>query len=500
MAVLAVLAAMAFAVGAAGGAKRAPATAIAAGMGHSCAITKGGGVRCWGLNDEGQLGEGTKQNRSTPVDVTGLASGVTAIAAGAFHTCAVTGAGGVKCWGYNRNGQLGDGSTTARLTPVDVSGLSGGVKALAAGLHTCALLVSGGVKCWGYNQGGELGDGTTTDRHTPVDVVGLGSGVAAISIDDAHTCALMISGGVKCWGSNLQGELGDGTTTDRSTPVGVVGLSGGVAAVGAGDFQSCALLAVGIVKCWGQNGNGELGNGTASDSLTPVDVVGLSGAKALAVGWGHACALLSGGGVKCWGYNRNGELGDGGTGNRDRPVDVQGVPEGVTALVAGGVHNCALTRAGGVSCWGDNSYGQLGDGTTGHAAPPVAVMGFGAPKTTLAVATSRVTVTRARAAALSLRCGAEAPCRGTLTLTASVSGKLVGSKSRRVRVTLGVRAFAIPAGAKRTVAAVLSRRGYDVLIRAGRLSAEARASYVQTPGVTVATTRTIVLVAPADTR
>lgn len=491
MAVLAVLAAAALVVGAAGGAKRLPALTVAAGGGHSCAITKAGGVRCWGLNDEGQLGDGTKENRSVPVDVPGLGSGVTAIAAGAFHTCVVTAAGGVKCWGYNRDGELGDGSTTQRLAPVDVVGLSSGVKAVAAGFHTCALLTTGGVKCWGYNAFGELGDGTKTNRTTPVDAVGLTSGVAAISIQDVHTCALMASGGVKCWGVNLSGELGDGTTTNRSTPVDVTGLSAGVAAVGAGDFASCALLTGGGVKCWGANDQGQLGDGSASDSLTPVDVAGLGGrAKAIAVGSDHACALLTGGAVKCWGYNRNGELGDGGIGNRARPVDVQGVPEGVTALAAGGVHNCALTHAGGVACWGDNSYGQLGNGTTGHAAPPVAVAGFGTPKATVTVGTRAVAVTPARAAAVSLRCGAEAPCRGTLTLAAFLPGK-------RARVVLGVRRFAIQAGVRRAVPVVLSRRGYDALIRAGRLPAEARATYAQTPGVTVKTARSVVLVAPA---
>ena len=152
IAVLAVLAAAVFVVGAAGGAKRAPATAVAAGMGHNCAITKAGGVRCWGLNDEGQLGDGTTVNRPTPVDVTGLTSGVTAIAAGAFHTCALTGAGGVKCWGVQRLGQLGDGThdpahrAGRRLRPHERrDGDRGGA------YHTCALTIGGGVKCWGDN-------------------------------------------------------------------------------------------------------------------------------------------------------------------------------------------------------------------------------------------------------------------------------------------------------------------------------------------------------------
>ncbi|MGA9350442.1 MAG: hypothetical protein WBW48_16795, partial [Anaerolineae bacterium] len=190
-------------------------TAIAAGYRHTCALTAGG-VKCWGYNGYGQLGDGTWTWRNTPVDVSGLTSGVTTIAAGSYHTCALTAGGGAKCWGHNNNGQLGDGTTTNRNTPVDVSGLTSGVDAIAAGsYHTCAL-TAGGVKCWGLNDYGQLGDGTTTNRNTPVDVSGLTSGVAAIAAGYYHTCALT-AGGVKCWGRNNNGQLGDGTTTDRNT-------------------------------------------------------------------------------------------------------------------------------------------------------------------------------------------------------------------------------------------------------------------------------------------
>jgi alpha-tubulin suppressor-like RCC1 family protein len=467
---------------AAAGPKRVPATTVAAGVGHNCAVTSAGGVRCWGLNDEGQLGDGTRQNRSVPVDVPGLA-GVSAVAAGAFHTCVVTVAGGVKCWGYNRYGQLGDGTATEELAPVDVVGLGSGVKAVAAGLHTCALLTTGGVKCWGDNDAGQVGDGTKTNRPTPVDVVGLTSGVAAISTDDVHTCALLATGGVKCWGANTAGQLGDGTKTNRSTPVDVVGLGSGVAAVATGDFASCALMTAGTVKCWGGNDQGQLGDGLPDASSTPVDVVGLGGpAKRIAVGFGHACALLASGAVKCWGYNRNGELGDGATGNRDRPVAVLDAPRDITSLVAGGVHNCGLTRTGGVSCWGDDSYGQLGDHMFGHAKPPVPVVGLGAPQATLTVASRRVSVPRTRAVSVSLRCGAEAACRGMLTLAAR-------------KLALGSQRFSIPAGVTRAVKVTLSKRGYDAVTRARRLAVQARASYTRTPGEVVTSARTLTLTA-----
>ncbi len=342
---------------------------------HTCALTEAGGVKCWGMNFYGQLGDGSTTNRSTPIDVTGLSSGIEAIAAGDSHSCALTDAGVVRCWGNNFNGQLGDGSTTDRLTPVDVVGLPAAIKAIAAGRgHTCALTAAGGVKCWGANFGGQLGDGSTTQRPVPVDVVGLSAGVKAVATGRGHSCALTEAGGAKCWGDNFAGQLGDGTTTQRLTPVDVVGLSGGIASIGAGILHTCALTGAGTAKCWGDNFYGQLGDGSTTTRLTPVDVAGLSGASvAIAAGNLHSCALTGAGGASCWGDNFYGQLGDGSTTNRLTPVGVVGLSGGVTAL-AGGYHTCAVTEAGGGKCWGDNIFGQVGDGTAGYRTYPMPVL------------------------------------------------------------------------------------------------------------------------------
>jgi alpha-tubulin suppressor-like RCC1 family protein len=354
--------------------------AISAGGSHSCSLTNAGGMKCWGANNNGRLGDGTTTDRPTPVDVVGLSSGVVAISAGGGHNCALTNAGGMKCWGSNSYGQLGDVTTTNRTTPVDVVGLSSGVVAISADMyHSCALTNSGGVKCWGYNLYGRLGDGTTTDRTTPVDVVGLSSGVVAISAGDSHSCALTNSGGMKCWGKNDYGQLGDGTTTIRTTPVDVVGLTSGVAAISANGSHSCALTTVGGVKCWGSNTYGQLGDGTTKTFSTrvPVDVVGLSsGVAAISAGLSHSCALTNAGGMKCWGWNYYGQLGDGTNTLRKTPVDVVGLTSGVAAIAAGWLHSCALTNAGGMKCWGENNNGRLGDGTTTDRPTPVWVVGF----------------------------------------------------------------------------------------------------------------------------
>jgi len=295
---------------------------------------------------------------------------------GLYHSCLLTTAGGVKCWGMNNFGQLGNGSTTDRHQPVAVSGLSHGVSAVAlGGAHSCALTTTGGVKCWGQNNFGQLGDGSTTNRHHPVVVSGLSSDVSAIALGAWHSCALMTTGGVKCWGWNNYGQLGDGSTTVRLQPMVVSDLSG-VRAIAVGATHSCVLMTTGGVKCWGSNEFGELGDDSNTNQHRPVAVSGLSsGVSTIALGIYYSCALMTTGGVKCWGQNNNGQLGDGSTTKRHQPVTVSGL-SGVRAIAVGGSHSCALTTTGGVKCWGQNHKGQLGDGSTINRYQPVTVSGL----------------------------------------------------------------------------------------------------------------------------
>jgi len=359
-------------------------TRLSAGNLHACSVGSDGGVSCWGSNAFGQLGDGTTTNRLTPVPVSGLSSGVAAVAVGFLHSCALTTAGAVKCWGRNANGTLGDGTTIDRLTPVAVTGLSSGVKAIAAGFeHSCALKTSGAIVCWGLNNRGQIGDGTSgNNRLTPVPVFGLFNSVAAISIGFEFSCALRTTGAVLCWGNNSKNNLGDGTQIDRLTPTPVVGLSSGVAAISTSpNAHSCAVTTAGAVRCWGINDSGQLGDGTTIDRLTSVAVPSLSsGVASVAAGGSHSCAVTTTGAARCWGSNSSGQLGDGTTIDRLAPVQVSGLSSGVAGIAGGGNigWSCALTTAGAVRCWGENFPGTLGDGTTTQRLTPVATRHPGA--------------------------------------------------------------------------------------------------------------------------
>jgi alpha-tubulin suppressor-like RCC1 family protein len=329
---------------------------VAAGFTHTCATTTQ--LRCWGDNRDGEVGDGTNTGRLTPTQVSGLTNGVIVADGSSFQTCALVGGGGLMCWG----GIVGDGTETAHSTPTTVPGLTG-VTAVALGIgHICAL-AGGGIQCWGSDRHGELGDGATAFRRlSPIAVQGLGQGAHAVAAGDGYTCAL-VGVSVECWGSNTSGELGDrDCRLDCLEPADVPGLDGGVDAIAAGGSHTCALIDGGV-KCWGDNESGELGDGTTKNRPQPVSVKGLpSGVREISLGFLHSCALLDSGAVKCWGSNSYGELGDGTRVDRHVPVTVRGL-SGVQQISAGGSHTCAITSGGTPLCWGSNRFGQLGNGT-----------------------------------------------------------------------------------------------------------------------------------------
>ncbi len=344
------------------------ASGLAAGDYHSCALTEAGGVKCWGWNPYGELGDGRACGFSCPyvVSTSELDSGVVSIAAGGYHTCAIKQDGSAMCWGANASGQLGDGSVLYKVEPVAVTGLDGPVQKLTAGYnHTCALLESGGVQCWGDNQFGELGTGGSLYQVVPTDIPGLTGGVVDIAAGGFSTCAVMSSGAAKCWGYNALGQLGDGTTQDRTAPVTGSGLAT-AESLRIGESQACALIADGAVKCWGSNHEGQLGNGSTIDSLIPTDVPGLvNGVSQVRSGGYHTCALLDTSGVKCWGENAWSQLGDSQACSElcSSPVDVAGLGGEVTELDSGLRHSCAILETGDVVCWGADDSGQLARGT-----------------------------------------------------------------------------------------------------------------------------------------
>ena len=389
-------------------------TQIAAGGSNTCALLSDRTVRCWGSGGSGQLGDGFTDSRSNPVQV--LASGntqgqnvlggVTQIALRSSRTCALLSDDTVRCWGFNQNGQLGDATTTNQSNPVQVlaSGntqgqnvLDGVTQVAAGGSHTCALLSSDEVRCWGDGSSGQLGDGVATGRLNPVQVLSSGNtqgqnvldGVTQVAAGGSHTCALLSGGEVRCWGSGTSGRLGDGFGDRRSNPVQVL----------------------------------------ASGNTQGQDVLG--GVTQVTLGSNHTCALLSDDTVRCWGRNNRGQLGDGSTSVRINPVqvltsgDIQGqnVLDGVTQVSSGNAHMCALLSEGTVRCWGDGGRGRLGDGTTSHASNPVAVLSSGTSLVDPVVLSVLVAVpvVSGQVSGIAVNCDVAAPRVGA-TVPCTVSG------------------------------------------------------------------------------
>lgn len=370
--------------------------AIAAAESTSCALSSGGAVACWGDNTAGAVGDGTTVERLRPVTTQALNGAAVAIAVGGTptfgaHACALFASGDARCWGAGDAGQLGiaDAATSALPVLVDALGAlagdagrvgDGGAFVTAGGAFSCAT-VGGPVYCWGSNDSGQLGDGTNDPRSTPRPVSEL-AGVIGLTAGDAHACALTESNGIRCWGANTYGQLGSSSIgrESQSTPL-KVDNSDGAIAMAAGGRHTCMIRPSGRVFCFGANGNGQLGNGTTNTN--PFGGKGIPEAVswggiteptsiAVAAGAAHTCVIATGGAVYCWGDNSSGQLGDGTTTSHPSPVAVRSVPANATGLALGRDHSCAILVDRSVKCWGGAR--RLGDGTSNSSVDAVNVL------------------------------------------------------------------------------------------------------------------------------
>ena len=339
---------------------------VAGGRTHACAIRADGSLWCWGANPDGRAGCNASVPSSQPQRI-GLDA--TDVSAGEDHTCAVQPTGGVFCWGDNAFGQLGDPTWPDGCLPRHVQLPGEALTVFAARLFACSALVDGTVWCWGSGGDGNLGNGQPLAEATPVQALVQDGAVLPTGGADADfACVVTRVGTASCWGDNGDGQLGDGTTHQSDVPVPVRGLPSRVRRLTEGREHACALLADGSVACWGGNRYGQVGNGTLVSTVLEPFVVPLpSAAVSVDAGDRHTCAALDDGRVYCWGDNRSGQLGPNADLRNPEPI-LQPI-DSVVRVGAGGRFSCAIRRNGTLWCWGDNTDGELGRFTPGDADP-----------------------------------------------------------------------------------------------------------------------------------
>jgi alpha-tubulin suppressor-like RCC1 family protein len=340
---------------------------LASGFSHTCFVASDGTVRCWGDDSYGQLGDGSTSEPMSVVTVNDL-SGARSLAAANLHTCALLADGTVKCWGNVCYGEDKDPCPPPNLVPTTIAGVSGVQTLAAGGGTTCGILRDGTVRCWGANDSGQLGDGTTNDSWLTAVAVQQVRNAIGIAVGGSHACALLSDGTIACWGSNAVGELGVASPSASSAPIVVPDVSGAIA-VTAGLEYTCVLGAAGAIQCWGDDSQSQLGSPATPTPSPPVEVPGLAGARAVS-GYGTRTCAIEAMGVTCWGEDAVWGLDTSG------PTPVDGFAAAPTAIAIGADHGCALTGPDAVACWGNNSYAQLGGGTSAFSLTPVPVPGL----------------------------------------------------------------------------------------------------------------------------
>jgi alpha-tubulin suppressor-like RCC1 family protein len=357
---------------------------IDAGSYHTCAITTTELPFCWGFNQDGELGNGTTTGTMVPAPVSGGLN-FRQVSGGKYHSCAVTLSGDGYCWGSNLVGQLGQKVDLHSSTPVlnqkaiTFANLSVGRE------HSCGVSLSGDAFCWGSNSANQLGFVTNTYSVDTAGFVFTNAAFTRIAAGGLHNCGLTTVGTTLCWGANDQGQRGDGTTLNPALDTvssKLTAVAGGVVfdSITAGYKHTCGLDAGGVAYCWGDNNFGQLGNGTTTRSLTPVPVAGGITFSAISSGFFHTCGIATSGAAYCWGRNTpnelqesvGGQLGDGTTVSKTSPTAVSG---GLVfrSISASEVTTCGVTTTGVAYCWGDNEYGQLGTGDVTSSQIPIRV-------------------------------------------------------------------------------------------------------------------------------
>jgi alpha-tubulin suppressor-like RCC1 family protein len=343
---------------------------VSAFSGHTCGVTPEYQAFCWGYNVQGQLGDGSRTRRLEPVAVVG-GHRFRQVSVGVSHTCGVTPADRVFCWGENSSGQLGDGTTTARPMPVRVSSAIEFREVVTGTNHTCAIASDDSAYCWGDNGVGQLGGGSAgADRPTPSAVAG-GLHFRHLTSGSIHSCGVTTDDRIYCWGSNSAGQLGDGTGMNRPAAVAVVG-GLAFAEVAAGTGHTCGVTVEKLAYCWGDNSFGAIGDGTSgNERLEPAAVAGGFRFRQVEGGMWHTCGITTAERTKCWGRNESGQLGNGTTATRLTPSAVDGAGLAFRQISAGAAYTCGVISDDTGYCWGGNSEGELGDGTTIRRLVPV---------------------------------------------------------------------------------------------------------------------------------
>jgi alpha-tubulin suppressor-like RCC1 family protein len=347
---------------------------LAAGTAHSCAINPSSQLKCWGRNQFGQLGDGTTVDQTTSKIIDG-ASGYVEVSAGDMHTCAITTGGVLKCWGRNNSSQLGDGTTVDQLTPITVDAGTLYSQISVSGSLSCGITTAGVLKCWGMNAYGGLGDGTIINKSTPT-VINAGTNYLKISTGALHTCGITTGNVLKCWGLNDSGQLGDGTTVNKILPV-VIDSGTTYSKIAVSSFvfyHTCGITTANVLKCWGNNNYGQIGDGTSGVARAlPVVISAGIGFSDISIGYVHTCAVaFATTQLYCWGYNFFSQLGDYTSTNRSTPVQAD-TGFFYSKVVASNNYTCGLTTGTNLRCWGRNDYGQLGDGSVVDRYSPIGI-------------------------------------------------------------------------------------------------------------------------------